>query len=382
MGDDDEQIVNIQKKTALLEYLHLIETFSGEGSSVTFRQFLTSFERISNLFAWKEDEKLFALQSRLTGSAANLLDKYVKDKKSFDEIIKILQDRYEVKDSPAIALQKFLNFRQTPGMKVRDFYDKANELSATALSVEGCADAVVQSSQKAMLKSMLLSNLAPEIRKGVVAKDPGSPEEILKYALLEERAWDSVKTIPISQTTLPPPTALHTEQHGVNLACAASNSREQGCKQSQEIEKLKQMVEVLSTQVASLVTASNVNSAKTEITCFRCSKVGHYARECNNYGQNFNSRGSGNSMREFDRHDRGFHNYRGYNRGNYSNQFSNNYRGSYNNNNRGYRNNRGRYGNNRGRYEGEERTEQMQPNNAVTESQQNVSGDNNKSGKN
>lgn len=71
------------------------------------------------------------------------------------------------------------------------------------------------------------------------------------------------------------------------------------------------MIEVLSTQVASLVTDNTVNCTKTEITYFRCSKVGHYARECNNYGQNFNSIGSGNNNRRFDSSNRGFYNYRG-----------------------------------------------------------------------
>lgn len=201
MAGDDDKVAEIQKKTALLEYLHLIELFSGDSGSITFKQFLTSFDRLANLFQWGEEEKVFALQSRLAGSAANLLDKLVKEKKKFEKIIKILEERYELKYSPAMALQKFLNFRQVPGMKVRDFFDRATELSATALSGDGCAEAIVKSSQKAMVKTMLLSNLTPEIRKGLVAKDPGSPEEILKYALLEERAWDSVRAVPICQTT-------------------------------------------------------------------------------------------------------------------------------------------------------------------------------------
>lgn len=74
-------------------------------------------------------------------------------KKAFEKVIKSLQDRYGVKHLPSIALQKFLNFIQTPG-KFTDFYDKSYELSAMALPVEGCADAMVQSSQKGMVKYM------------------------------------------------------------------------------------------------------------------------------------------------------------------------------------------------------------------------------------
>lgn len=77
------------------------------------------------------------------------------------------------------------------------------------------------------------------------------------------------------------PYTSHIEQHWVSLPYAASSSSEGLCKQSQEIEKLIHVVEYLSTHVASFVTASNVDSAKTEITCFRFSKLGHSSRESN-----------------------------------------------------------------------------------------------------
>lgn len=42
---------------------------------------------------------------------------------------------------------------------------------------------------------MILGNLVPEVRKGVITKCPITPEEILEYALLEEKACKNVNPI-------------------------------------------------------------------------------------------------------------------------------------------------------------------------------------------
>lgn len=51
-----------------------------------------------------------------------------------------------------MTAQKFLYFKRKPGMKGRDFYNKASELSATALAVDGCTEAVVKTVKVLYLK--------------------------------------------------------------------------------------------------------------------------------------------------------------------------------------------------------------------------------------
>lgn len=61
---------------------------------------------------------------------------------------------------------------------------------------------------------------------------------------------------------------------------------------------LREMVEMLSTQVASLVNAKVINKGKKDITCFRCSHVGYYTRKCTIFNLN-NNRGFYNNSRVF-----------------------------------------------------------------------------------
>lgn len=76
--------------------------------------------------------------------------------KTCEELITILKNKYTHRDTPDIALSKFLNFKQTSAMSVQEFYDKAQDLSLGALVIDGIADGVAQQSRNAILHAMLL----------------------------------------------------------------------------------------------------------------------------------------------------------------------------------------------------------------------------------
>lgn len=105
-------------------------------------------------------------------------------------------------------------------MSVQEFYDAASDLSLKALVIDGVADAIVNKSREAMLHSMLLGNLASEIRKGVISKDPKTPQQILTFALLEEKACRSVNSFYTlhEQPTL----ALYSQNFHQNVTSVAT----------------------------------------------------------------------------------------------------------------------------------------------------------------
>lgn len=101
-------------------------------------------------------------------------------------------------------------------MSVQEFFDKASDLSLKALIVNGVLETIANQSHQALLHLILLGNLVPEIRRGVIAKDPKTPEEVLKYALLEESVCRRINPVytnnTVSETPTQPP----------NIPCAAA----------------------------------------------------------------------------------------------------------------------------------------------------------------
>lgn len=332
--DPSKEMAKIQRKTALIDNLNYIPPFSGEGNSVSFGDFYEKLDSFANMFGWDDEEKKFALLSRLSGAAARLLK--IHKIKSFEELVSILKNRYSQHITPDVQLNKLMNFKQTPAMTVQDFYDRACDLSLNSLVIEGIQDDVVEKSRKALLHSVLLNNLSPEIRKGVIARNPKTPEEVLQIALLEEKAYKSVNPFYNSYESsenIPNPQ---------NVPCAAVFSQKSDNEShNRQIQNLKSQIDLLAAKIDSLVeikskeVQNNFNqgceSSQTGIFyCFKCGLPGHYARNCtlnrytNDYGRGFhqNPRGRGQNSRG-------------------RNYQSENYRG--NNNRGGYRRHRGNF---------------------------------------
>lgn len=354
LSEGDKIISEIHRKTALVDHINLIPVFNGDPGSVSYGDFKRSFDRLSGLYGWEEKEKIFVLFTRVTGSAAQLLKTYEKDANNFHQLIDILAKRYDKRDSPAVALQKFMNFKQSPGMSVQEFFDRATHLSLSALVVDGADENLINKTRTEMLKSMLLNNLSPEIKKGVVAKDPKDPQEILKFALLEEKSWEAVRADAVSHATLTFPSSSGNEQVGNHFVCAAAHTQNS---EKSQLEELKEQVKLLTAQVANLVAIKGQEQEGTvKNLCFRCGQPGHYARSCGDFG---NQRGNWDNSRNFT--NRGGHqNQRGNwdndrtftNRGGHQYQRGSSHGRGYNSNDRGgsrggFRSNRGYHNGNR-----------------------------------
>lgn len=71
----------------------------------------------------------------------------------------------------------------------------------------------------------------------MIAKNPKDPDEILKFALLEEKSWEAVRVEPVSNALLTLPSTSTYEQAGTRVVFAASHRDE---REKNDIEQLRE----------------------------------------------------------------------------------------------------------------------------------------------
>ena len=89
-------------------------------------------------------------------------------------------------------------------MSVGEFVAKATCLSHEIIAAQDLEKEKSNEIRINMLKSVLLNNLRPEIKRGVIARNPQTIEKITEFAALEEKAWLSIKQITTTSEAINP----------------------------------------------------------------------------------------------------------------------------------------------------------------------------------
>lgn len=251
---------------------------------------------LGEYFDWDEKDRKFALVNRLSGAALRFIK--IHKTKSVKELESILRERFVRKETPDVALSKFTNFKQPSSMSVQEFYDKMSDMSMHTLVVDGVDPAVAEDSRKALLHCILLSNLAPEIRKGVITKDPKTPEQILEFALLEEKALRSINPFTTINNDF---NTFNTSQQTPHMACAATFFSKSEEKHKREMEELREKLNLLTAKIDSWVEkkepeqSTRIASNSNTFVCNYCRQPNHYARDCVLKNQQFSAQNRNNS---------------------------------------------------------------------------------------
>lgn len=255
----------VKQKTLVLEASKTIPMFSGTDPNWTFAQFEKKFKDFAKWLAWGEEDQFMIASQRIQGRALELFEIHrdrINNITDFFEVLKKFLAQPKSQGELHAQLWSYFQAQDTP---VADYIARARtkaRLAAAALEVDTETKKTVQ---EGWLMGMLLTNLLPEIRKAVIARNPTTSQEIEEFALLEEKAINAVKG-----------------ELGNEIACAVAPSSVG--------RTLENLVADLSDQISKLNCKVDRLENKTwgeerggrtrEMVCFGCQNNGHFIRDC------------------------------------------------------------------------------------------------------
>ena len=261
-----------QRRGLLLENLNLIPIFTGQDPNLQFQDFTAKFNSFADFLEWPKEDRLFAIQQRLAGPALQTFLNFKEQINSIEDFFRILGENYVRETDPSAVLEDFWNYKQRGGIPVSQYLAIAKQKCKKAIKAHNLPEENRKNTEEQWLISMLKKNLEPQIRKGVIARNPENLAELEKIAALEEKAWLAVKNQPL--TNFPENTG--------DIACAvdyrATARGESANNYAKEISDLKQQIAILSDQIQNLGKMRNRQN-KSNIVCYACNRRGHYKSE-------------------------------------------------------------------------------------------------------
>lgn len=293
------------KMTSLASSLPM---FSGEKSEC-FEFFISSIEAIASLEKWSMDRKVLVLKLHLSGKALSYFNNHraIDQNSTFDQIKKILEDKFQKKVDEEQISQKFNSLSQRVDQSVTDLIDEVSSTIEDYLNINQNSSEDVINIAERLKSQKFMDALRPEIRSDVIKTGAKNFKEMARHAVNIEKALNSLAGVCNNATT-------STEIQFL-IKSQIDNQK--------KINDLTNIVEGFqSKQVANAISVQNKPNETKKVTCHICGK-NHITTKCWYYPTNFhpyrNNRG----------HFRGRGNFRG-NSNNFRRNFRGNVRGNFN----------------------------------------------------
>ena len=315
---------NRKRSSNLIQHFPKGLYFDGKSNWETFNE---KFKKCSLALEWTSDECLTGLIWSLTGKAADFYAVISdRDKLSYPQLLKRLENRFGARELPATAQARFQQAKQTAGESLEDWADRIVTLSTRAFRElpETCA------SQQAVVR-FCQGLLDKDVASQVSNKEPANMEDAINNVRWCQHVQQAVfgkkrernRKSDDDSTFFSVPEMVSTSQTVPNTQRKASSNPSEGSVET-SIENLRQeMNRKLENVNAGFSTPNPRNvsagyntpnprgrgrgrgrsrgsrTAPADLECFVCGELGHYARDCDKKvgrskpRQQLNGRGSG-----------------------------------------------------------------------------------------
>jgi hypothetical protein len=243
----------------------LLPTFGGgESKDDNINYFLDRLRDIAVLENWSEERKFLVLKLNLKSKALEYVigNEQAQTAKTFDELAKILKQKFSKTESFKQKQERFTNIKQKPKQKVRELAEKIKKITIAYIDFKDRDNEEFKKLHEKLAFTKFIEALRPDIKIEVKKLGPENFEQAIKIAENVEGAYEEQS----DEIDIPKIVENLEVNHLV----------ESQMKSNLEIEKLKRELQELKNERL---------QNRNRITCHICAK-NHLTTDCWNYPKN------------------------------------------------------------------------------------------------
>lgn len=263
----DPPAINVNTSNTMTGLINKLETFSGSSTGMKVETFLFCVDEISRIGKWSPEDTASAVRISLKGEAQEfvLMNKDLRDTKTWDILRKALLDRYKAPDVAGWNNVQFSQCIQKTGESVANYADRLKRAGTKLL--KACDSEEERKLREEIhgerLLTQFLDGLVLEIRRPVLHKSPENFTKAVEAAKLAETVELQLATMSLGRS------------RSNDRVCQVNTSVTQTFRDQVPATKIPGR---FSNKERRPRGREKIDMG--EIMCFNCEELGHFSRYC------------------------------------------------------------------------------------------------------